>query len=202
MTISKAALFAGALLLLAGCGGSGGIVTPPTDRPTITVQPLSQTIPIGRSATFTVSATGTAPLSYQWSENDTPIPGATGASYTTPAVDLSADGSTSIGSFQVIVSNSVSSVASAATALTAGPRTPALGDLRYLLFDQVTAAAFFQDGGEHTNVTGSSSFSANNALGTPPEIGTYWACYPGESFDCAYVFDVYDLPPLARPVSP
>lgn len=130
-------------------------------------------------------------MQYQWSENGAPIAAATSASYTTPAVALSDTGET----FQVTVSNSVNSVASAAATLTAGPRGPALGDLRYLLFEQVTAAGFFEDGGEHTNLTGSSSFSINNALGTPPEIGTSWACYPGVPYDCAYVFDVYDLPP-------
>lgn len=191
------ALYAGAVLSVAGCGGGSGrsTTTQPAAAVAITVQPLSQTVPIGRTATFTVTATGTGPLSYQWSENGSTIPGATGASYTTPTVELGSNGSISIGSFQVTVSNAVNSVASAAATLTAGPRGPALGDLRYLIFEQVTAAGFSQDGGEVTNLTGSSSFSANNALGTPLKIGTYWACYPGVPYDCAYGFQVLDLPP-------
>src|SRR5205809_1062152 len=53
--------------------------------PSITTQPASQTVTVGQTATFTVVATGTAPLSYAWRKNGTPISGATAASYTTPA---------------------------------------------------------------------------------------------------------------------
>jgi len=34
--------------------------------PSITTQPGSQTVTVGQTATFTVVATGTPPLSYQW----------------------------------------------------------------------------------------------------------------------------------------
>src|SRR5207302_13013 len=53
--------------------------------PTITTQPASQTVTTGQTATFTVTATGTAPLSYQWQKNGTAIGAATAASYTTAA---------------------------------------------------------------------------------------------------------------------
>lgn len=180
--------------LLGGCAQGGGgshSTSQPSQAVAISIQPASQTVPIGRAATFTVVASGTSPLQYQWSKNGVPVSGATSASYSTPSLALSDTGE----KFQVTVSNAVNSVASAVATLTAGPRAPALGDLRYLLFDQVTAAGFFQDGGEVTNLTGSSSFSITNALGSPLEIGTYWACYPGVPFDCGYGFDVYDLPP-------
>lgn len=72
--------------------------------PTITTQPASATVIVGQTATFTVVATGTAPLSYQWQKNQTNISGATSASYTTPATSSSDNGST----FDVIVSNAVS----------------------------------------------------------------------------------------------
>src|SRR5204862_508331 len=42
--------------------------------PGITAQPQSQTATQGFSATFTVEATGTAPLSYQWRMGPTNIP--------------------------------------------------------------------------------------------------------------------------------
>jgi PKD repeat protein/lysophospholipase L1-like esterase len=54
--------------------------------PVITRQPASQTVLKGRSATFTVKATGSAPLKYQWKKDGVIIPGATSASYTTPAL--------------------------------------------------------------------------------------------------------------------
>src|SRR5205807_3120724 len=69
--------------------------------PTITTQPASQTVTAGQTATFTVTATGTAPLSYQWQKNGTAIGAATAASYTTPATTASDNGN----QFTVVVSN-------------------------------------------------------------------------------------------------
>lgn len=51
-------------------------------QPTITKFPLSQTVALGSTVTFSVEATGTAPLSYQWYRGATPIAGATSATYT------------------------------------------------------------------------------------------------------------------------
>src|SRR5207302_8117054 len=53
--------------------------------PTITTQPANQTVTAGQTASFAVTANGTAPLSYQWQKNGANIGGATSASYTTPA---------------------------------------------------------------------------------------------------------------------
>lgn len=59
--------------------------------PTITAGPVSQTIDVGSTATFTVTASG-AGLGYQWRRDDLPIAGANGASYTTPATTAADDG--------------------------------------------------------------------------------------------------------------
>jgi hypothetical protein len=56
--------------------------------PAITTPPASQSVTVGQTATFSVVATGTAPLSYQWEENGTAITGATSSSYTTAATTL------------------------------------------------------------------------------------------------------------------
>jgi O-glycosyl hydrolase len=85
--------------------------------PAITTQPLSETVTAGQAATFSVVASGTAPLNYQWQENGTNIGGATSASYTTPATATTNSGST----FQVVVSNSAGSVTSNAATLTVNP---------------------------------------------------------------------------------
>ncbi|MFN9676344.1 MAG: immunoglobulin domain-containing protein, partial [Betaproteobacteria bacterium] len=53
--------------------------------PNITAQPAGTSVVVGQTATFNVTAGGTAPLSYQWRRNGTNLSGATGASYTTPA---------------------------------------------------------------------------------------------------------------------
>jgi len=92
--------------------------------PTISTQPANQTVTAGQTAAFTVVATGTAPLSYQWRKNGVNIAGATAASYITPATATSDSGST----FGVVVSNSVGSVTSAAATLTvsAAPVAPTI----------------------------------------------------------------------------
>lgn len=177
----------------AGAGGSQSTSQPP-EAVSISTHPSSQTIPIGRTATFKVVASGTGPLQYEWSKNGAPIAGATSASYSTPVVAPSDSGET----FQVTVSNSVNSVGSTVATLTAGPRAPAVGDLRYLLFEQVTGPGL--QGIEHTNILGSSSFWANNMLGTRLEIGSNDVCYPGVAFDCAW--GPCMLYPLARRASP
>ena len=50
------------LLTLALAGGASHGVA----QPVITVQPRNQTNVVGTTATFTVEATGTPPLTYQW----------------------------------------------------------------------------------------------------------------------------------------
>jgi len=92
--------------------------------PTITTQPTNQTVTAGQTATFTVVATGTAPLSYQWQKNGVNIAGATSASYTTPVTATSDSGST----FRVVVSNTAGTVTSAAATLTvnAAPVAPTI----------------------------------------------------------------------------
>ncbi len=82
--------------------------------PTITAQPSNQTVNAGQTATFNVTATGTAPLSYQWQKNNTNISGATAASYTTPAAVTTDNGA----KFDVVVSNAVSSQTSSMATLT------------------------------------------------------------------------------------
>ena len=82
--------------------------------PTITAQPADQTITAGQSATFNVTASGSAPLSYQWQRNGGAIAGANAASYTTPATSSADSGAT----FAVVVSNSVGNVTSRAAVLT------------------------------------------------------------------------------------
>jgi len=60
-------------------------VTAAAVAPTITAPPANQTVTSGQTASFTVLAAGTAPLSYQWQKNSVNIAGATAASYTTPS---------------------------------------------------------------------------------------------------------------------
>jgi len=92
-------------------------VNPAPVVPTITTQPANQTVTAGQTATFTVVAAGTAPLSYQWQKKGANIAGATATSYTTPVTTTADSGST----FAVVVSNTAGTVTSAAATLTVNP---------------------------------------------------------------------------------
>jgi hypothetical protein len=76
--------------------------------------PTSQSIIAGQTATFSVTATSTAPLSYQWQKNGAAISGATSSSYTTPAETTADNGA----HFAVVVTNSAGNVISADATLT------------------------------------------------------------------------------------
>jgi Immunoglobulin I-set domain/PQQ enzyme repeat len=109
-----------ASLLLVACGGgnkgAAGSAPPPpsSSAPAITVQPSDQSVSVGQSATFTVSATGAAPLSYQWQRNGSPIAGATAFSYTTGTTAAGDSGS----AFAVVVTNASGSATSRSAMLT------------------------------------------------------------------------------------
>ncbi len=90
--------------------------------PSISTQPANVTVSPGSSATFTVVASGTAPLSYQWQKAGAPISGANGASYTTPATVSDDSGS----GFSVVVSNSAGTVTSRTAVLTVGGAAPSI----------------------------------------------------------------------------
>jgi autotransporter-associated beta strand protein len=77
-------------------------------KPSIITQPASQSVTPGSTVNFNVTATGTAPLSYQWRFKGTNISGATTSSYTKINVQ-----STNAGNYSVVVGNSVGNVTSA-----------------------------------------------------------------------------------------
>jgi hypothetical protein len=93
--------------------------------PSITQQPSNQTVTAGQTATFSVTAAGTAPLAYQWQKGTTAITGATSASYTTPATTTSDNGT----QFSVVVSNALGNATSNAATLTVNPAPAATTDV-------------------------------------------------------------------------
>jgi hypothetical protein len=87
--------------------------------PGITQQPQTQSLLLGTTATFTVTASGSTPLSYQWSfnsvslTNNSHITGATSATLTVSNL-VAADA----GNYQVVVTNNHGSVTSLTATLT------------------------------------------------------------------------------------
>ena len=111
------------IVTLAGCGGGIASTSPPPSNhtaPTITKQPANKTVAPGQTATFSATATGTTPLTYQWEKDQVTISGATSASYTTPAVSTTDNGA----KFRVVVSNSVGSATSNPATLTVSSTPP------------------------------------------------------------------------------
>jgi hypothetical protein len=102
-----------ALLQLTGCGWGNYCSLPPS----ITGQPSSQTVALSQSAIFTVAASGSGPLFYQWLKNGVAVPGANQASYLSPGTISTDSGS----SFSVVVSNAVGSLNSSPASLSVTP---------------------------------------------------------------------------------
>ena len=92
-------------------GVINGNTTP--GAPAITLQPANSTVNLGKAANFTVTATGTAPLKYQWSFNGKKISGATKATYS-----LSKTTAASAGNYTVTVSNASGNITSNPAVLT------------------------------------------------------------------------------------
>ena len=90
--------------------------------PSISSHPSSITVGAGQTASFSVTASGTAPLSYQWQRNGANIPNATSPTYSfvTTAADNGA-------MFRAMVSNSAGSVLSNSATLTVLTNSPPTG---------------------------------------------------------------------------
>ncbi|HTY87434.1 MAG TPA: immunoglobulin domain-containing protein, partial [Candidatus Acidoferrum sp.] len=81
--------------------------------PSITAQPVDQTVPVGSPVSFGVTVQGTEPLSYQWRLNGTKVAGATNGTLTIPSAQP-----TNAGIYSVVVTNRYGSVTSSNAQLT------------------------------------------------------------------------------------
>ncbi len=193
-----------AAFAVGGCSsGAGG---PSSLRPAAVVaaaiadQPRAQSVPMGLTATFAVSATGSS-LQYQWAKNGASIDGATGSSYTTPATTFADSGS----SYTVSVSNTAGAVTSAAASLTVTARAPMPGDLR---FQQVDASSTVNGWGtagvgESPLLSGRFAQYFAPSLGSPFYVGSAGSCGPTPVTDgsgCAWEFS--EVPFTASSTNP
>jgi centrosomal CEP192-like protein/immunoglobulin I-set domain protein len=91
-----------------------GTQAPSVLAPAITANPANLTVTAGQTATFSVAASGTAPMTYQWKMNGAAISGATSATYTTAATTTANSGET----FSAAVTNSAGTATSSSATLT------------------------------------------------------------------------------------
>jgi glucose/arabinose dehydrogenase len=162
--------------LMRGSSGTlGRIRSTANQPPSITTQPASRTAAIGQQVTFTVNATGTQPLSYQWQRGGANISGATSSSYT-----LTAQASDNGATFRVIVTNAFGTATSNAATLTVTSNAAPTATI------VTPAAGTLYSAGDTINYSGN---------GTDPEDGTL----PASAFTWEVVFhhDTHTHPFLA-----
>jgi len=92
---------------------SNAFLTITSSPPVVVTQPTNQTAVAGGTAAFSVTATGSTPLSFQWNFNGTNITGANNATLTLSNVQL-----TNAGNYAVTVTNLYGSVTSSNAVLT------------------------------------------------------------------------------------
>jgi hypothetical protein len=159
-TAAKA--YQGTLVFTGGNGASFTVNLSGTgiQSPSVIGQPTNQIVTAGQTATFSVTAFGTAPLNYQWKKNGTAISGATSASYTTPATTTADNGA----QFTVVVSNSAGSVTSSAASLTVNPAAgPLAASASTLTFGSVNVGSSRSLSTNCTN-SGSSSITVSSVI--------------------------------------
>jgi hypothetical protein len=123
----KQGLMVASLAVLAACGSSGSSEPEPAPPPaavvpTISAAPAAVALTAGQAATFSVTATGTAPFAYQWQREGVNITGATAATYSITAPTVADNGA----KFQVVITNAAGSVTSAAAVLTVTAAAPTI----------------------------------------------------------------------------
>jgi glucose/arabinose dehydrogenase len=154
--------------LMRGAGSNTGVVgrirNAANQPPSITAQPTNKTAAVGQQVTFSVTATGSQPLAYQWQRGTTNIAGATSPSFT-----LTAAAGDNGATFRVIVSNAFGTVTSTSATLTVTANSPPTATITS------PAAGTQYSGGDTINYAGT---------GTDPEDGTL----PPSAFTWEVVF--------------
>jgi hypothetical protein len=154
-------------------------VSAPVIAPSITSQPASQTLALGAAASFSVTASGTAPFTYQWSKDGGLIAGATSSTYS-----IAATASSDAGSYTVVVTNSAGSVTSSAASLAliappsissqpASVTTVAGNSASFSVSASGTAPFSYQWYLNGSAITGATSSSYTIAAVTSLNAGTY-----------------------------
>lgn len=207
-------------LCLAACGGGGGTSTPPVAGvpgtptspilpvlPAIAAQPQNVTTSVGASVSFSVSATGDAPLSYQWQRNGVDVAGATGAQLVLPSAQWSDSGTT----WNAVVRNGAGSASSVPATLKVTGTALLAGSLVARSFVNVELVGAAQDASGNTYVLETSQsalykVSAQGVVSQIPLSPTDGAIALGQATaiarDAAGNFYVADRKCTIRKISP
>jgi hypothetical protein len=149
--------------------------------PLIVTAPQAQTRPEGLSTSFSVTAVGSAPLSYQWRKNGANLPGATNSTLAFPAAIADSGAS-----YSVVVSNPYGSATnnlSAALTVTPSPATITSGLVVYLNFESnLLAQAGTTNSGTAIGAVGLEKY-------VPGIIGSAAARFDNDNSDSAMVSD-------------
>jgi glucose/arabinose dehydrogenase len=129
--------------------------------PSITSQPANRTVSVGQPASFTVAASGTAPLRYQWQRNGANLANATSTTFTLQSTTAADNGAT----FRAVVSNDFGSATSNAATLTVLSNSAPAGSI-----SSPTAGTRYR-GGQTFAFAGAGSDLEDGAL--PPSAFTW-----------------------------
>ena len=159
---------------------SGGTLSVAPSSLVITSQPQSQTVVAGSSALFSVSASGTGPLSFQWKKDgSTILTGGTSSTYTIPAATAA-----NAGSYSVVVTNSSGSVSSGSATLTVNTPVSITSQPASVTVTSGSSASFsvtatgtapltYQWKKDGTSITGGTSSTYTIPAATATNAGTY-----------------------------
>ena len=147
--------------------------------PAITAQPQGQSVAAGPTVGFSVTCTGTSPLTYQWRLNGTNLAGASGSTYS-----ITNSQSTDAGSYSVFVTNIAGSVTSsnavltvdAPPAITGQPQSQTVvpgQDATFTVGATGAVPLFYQWRFNGTNLTGATATSYTRASAQTGDAGSY-----------------------------
>jgi hypothetical protein len=188
---------------------------PSATPPGITMEPLSQTVVAGQTATFTVTASGTAPISYQWQKNHLDISGATTYSYSTPPTTPADSG----GAYRCRVTNGAGADTSADARLTViTPKPPVItvephdtsvvegNPARFAVVATGDTVLTYQWEKNGTTLSGATLASYNIAAASRADSGSTFRCIvsnpAGKDTSRASILSVRPLPPTLHLATP